>query len=165
VTAQPALSKLFDGFVSLLKQLQINGSIPIVSSRTFNWTEALLPFDAVKTMTVSPGTPYPQPPPSFTFSPFLLGQYVADVSNIHVGFSMNNDARCVDTCNGATCCQVELRQTGAIEPPSLPPSLYLCLLAPPPPLLFPSFSFSALPRRMDLRSLPSSTCRYLQGAH
>jgi len=77
VTAQPALSKLFDGYTSILEALRANGSIPIVSSRTFNWTESrtelpsspifpdlsyglhdpVLPFDAIKNLVVSPGPP------------------------------------------------------------------------------------------------------------
>jgi len=56
VVAQPSLSKLFTGYKTMLQVLNDNNLVPIIDSRSFNFTEALLPSQSISNISETNGT-------------------------------------------------------------------------------------------------------------
>eukprot|EP01125_Pyxidicula_operculata_P011693 TRINITY_DN382_c0_g1_i1.p1 TRINITY_DN382_c0_g1~~TRINITY_DN382_c0_g1_i1.p1 ORF type:complete len:980 (-),score=272.25 TRINITY_DN382_c0_g1_i1:188-3127(-) len=84
VVAQPAMSKLFRGYLAILEVLKTTGKIPIVDSRTFDFTEKLLPSQAVNNITT------------------LTNNQDSTLSFAFYGFSVQTKGLCT-LVNGSTC--------------------------------------------------------------
>lgn len=106
VATQPSISRLFDGYMNQMEVIRAQKRIPIVSTRTFDWTEQstpnfvifilvfsltfvlVLPENAVKTVVISPGL-------------FITSGFGAIR-----GFRAAISSRCAETCasDSTQCC-------------------------------------------------------------